>query len=303
VDSSSLSIAGLHTVNSKITEPHQINSSHFSLNAMTTIRSNFIQDVFACKEAGISSIGLCRNKLENFGVEKGIELIKDEQLEVSSLSWAGGFTGTHGMTFVEAVEDGLEAINLAHALGSKTLIVVGGALGTHIESHATKTVVNGLNWLAEFAAEKNVTLALLPMYESFQKKWTFINSVNQCIDIIDTCNHSNVKMAFNTYHMGCEKNILSIIGSIIDYIQIVQIADCKTVPTLENDRCLPGEGILPVSRMMKELIENGYQDYFEFDIWSKELWRSNYSELVSHCQSGFMDLITVKEQETSRVYS
>lgn len=290
------------SVDSELADSFQVDSSHFSLNVMSTIRWNLLQDVYSCKDTGINTVGLWRNKLDRFGVEKGIELVKEENLQVSSLSWAGGFTGSHGLSFIEAVDDGIEAINIAHALNCNTLIVVSGALGAHIESHARKTVSGGLKWMADFAAEKNVTLALLPMHESFRKKWTFLNHLDDCLDMINSCDHPNVRMAFNTYHMGCERNILNRIASIVKYIQIVQIADCRTVPSVENDRCMPGEGILPVSSMVNELIENGYQDYFEFDIWSKELWNSDYSELITDCQARFMDLITTKVEEVSGVY-
>lgn len=303
MDSSFLSRADIGPDESQFSESLQIYSSRFALNAMTTIRWDFLQDVLSYQEAGVNAIGLWRNKLDQFGVEKGIELLKEKEIEVSSLSWAGSFTGSHGLSFVDAVEDGLHAIDLANSLGSKTLIVVSGAQGNHIDSHVNNTVVEGLQWLAGYAAEKNVTLSILPMHRSFKEKWTFLNSIDSTLDVIDSCNHQNVKLAFSTYQMGCENKIQERISSIIDYIDIVQIADCKTEPSQENDRCLPGEGILPVAELVTELIQNGYENYFEFDIWSRELWKSDYSELITSCQSGFMDLLTSREPDTSRVFS
>lgn len=303
MDQSFLSRADIQPVDSGLSNSTPLDSSRFSLNVMTTLRWNFLQDIFSSQELGVQALGLWRNKLENFGIEKGIDLVKEEGLEISSLSWAGGFTGSHGLSFYDAIEDGFEAIDIAHALGTKTLIVMSGAKGNHIESHVFKTVTRGLHCLSDYAGEKGVTLALLPMHQAFEKKWTFLNTIDQTLDVLASCNHPNVKMVFNTYHLGSEPDVLDRIPALVELIDLVQIADCETVPERENDRCLPGEGILPVAEIVSELLENGYQNYFEVDVWSKELWRSDYMELVSGCQTSFENLLTPEKQEVSRLFS
>ncbi|HUQ68998.1 MAG TPA: hypothetical protein VM165_05720, partial [Planctomycetaceae bacterium] len=78
---------------------------------------------------GWRSLGLLRLSLWRFGEERTGELLREAGLGVSSLSWAGGFTGTAGFTFREAVADGRQALREAAAVGAETLVIAPGGRG------------------------------------------------------------------------------------------------------------------------------------------------------------------------------
>ena len=63
-----------------------------SMNEMTTFRWSFEEDVQRYREAGYPAIGVWRQKLADFGEERGIELLRDSGLAVSNLMWAGGLS-------------------------------------------------------------------------------------------------------------------------------------------------------------------------------------------------------------------
>ena len=75
------------------------------MSQMTTCRSSFLEDVVNYQRAGISRMAVWRPKLNDFGEELCAEVIRDTGIEVSSLGWAGGFTGVNGHSYVEAVHD------------------------------------------------------------------------------------------------------------------------------------------------------------------------------------------------------
>src|SRR5215471_15287934 len=135
-----------------------------SLNEMTTYRWSFDEDVKNYSAAGIPAIGVWRRKLSDFGEQRGIELLKDSGLAVSNLLWAGGFTGSEGHTHRESIEDGIEAVRLAAAMGAKCLIVYSGARAGHTHNHARRLLVSALKELSPLAAEQGVVLALEPMH-------------------------------------------------------------------------------------------------------------------------------------------
>ena len=87
-----------------------------SMNETTTYRWSFEEDVRQYAAAGYQAIGVWRQKLADFGEEKGIELLRESGLAVSSLLWAGGFTCSDGSTHRESVEDARESIRLAAAM-------------------------------------------------------------------------------------------------------------------------------------------------------------------------------------------
>src|SRR5271167_1707219 len=102
-----------------------------SINEMTTYHWSLLEDVIGYQAAGIRSIGVWRRKLCDFGEERGIELLRESGLNVSSFSSAGGFTGSDGQTFREAVDDALDAVRLAADIRAGCLVVVTGGRAGH----------------------------------------------------------------------------------------------------------------------------------------------------------------------------
>ena len=67
-----------------------------AISQLSTLRWAFEEDVHAYAGRGFDGIGIYRPKLEDFGIERAVDLLAESELEVTSLSWAGGFTGSDG---------------------------------------------------------------------------------------------------------------------------------------------------------------------------------------------------------------
>ncbi len=131
-----------------------------SMNEMTTYRWSFDEDVQHYAAAGYRAVGVWRQKLADYGEEKGIELLADANLGVSSLLWAGGFTGSDGRTHRDSVEDAREAVQLASLMNAGCLVVYTGGRGGHTHNHARRLIKNAIKELEPIAAELGVPLAL-----------------------------------------------------------------------------------------------------------------------------------------------
>ena len=59
--------------------------AQIAMNELTTFRWSFDEDVRQYVAANYDGIGIWRQKLADFGEEKGSELVRDSQIEVSSL--------------------------------------------------------------------------------------------------------------------------------------------------------------------------------------------------------------------------
>ena len=70
-----------------------------AVSELTTFRWSFEEDVAQYRAAGISAIGVWRQKLADIGEPKGTQLLTESGIAVSSLQWAGGFTGSDGHSY------------------------------------------------------------------------------------------------------------------------------------------------------------------------------------------------------------
>ena len=179
-----------------------------SMNEMTTYRWSFEEDVAHYVAAGIPAIGVWRQKLSDFGEEKGIELLRESGLFVSSLLWAGGFTGSDGRTYRESVEDAAEAVRLAAEMAAGCLVIYTGARAGHTHNHARRLVRDALRDLCAQAAESHVSLAIEPMHAGCAAEWTFLTDLDSTLELIEDVGHPNLRLAFDTYHFGYDGDVL-----------------------------------------------------------------------------------------------
>jgi sugar phosphate isomerase/epimerase len=268
-----------------------------SLSQLTTLRWKLGEELFQLKQTGYDAIGLWRPKLVEYGESRVAEMLQRAKLSVSSLSFAGGFTGGFGFTYKEALEDGHLAIEQARAVGCKNIVVVSGARHGHTVRHSRRMVVDALRDLSGNAAQDQIKLSLLPMHGYFSDRWTFLNSLDHALEILDEIRHPQVCLAFDAYHLFEEPRLLERISEIAKRTGIVQLSDRNRAPASVADRLIPGDGKAPLRGLVQAFQLAGYAGYFDIQVWSSNVWKSNYSHLIEQSHA------TVKAMSVREVAS
>lgn len=262
-------------------------SAVLALNEMTTYRWTLEQDIQQYKAAGIPALGVWRRKLSDCGEEKGIELLNASGLNVSSLLWAGGFTGSDGHSFRESMEDAREAIRLAAAMNAGCLVVYTGARAGHTHNHARRLMKGALSELAPLAAEAGVTLAIEPMHPECAAEWTFLTTLEETLALIAAVESPAIKLVYDVYHLCQDGLCLERLAQLVPHLALVQLGDTRIKPSGEQNRCRLGEGTLPLPQVVSTLTAAGYRGFFEVELMGEEIETSNYNELVTHTKTAF----------------
>ena len=269
-------------------------SPKFSVNQSTTLRWSFEEDVVRYRLSGVDAIGLWLPKLLEYGEECAHDWLSENGLSVSTLSYAGGFTGAFGHDLADVLIETRGLIEIAGSFGAESLVVASGPVNNHITKHATRLVVESLKELADVAAENGVTLSLMPMRKAFSKDWTFLNTLDEALAVLDRVNHPAVRLAFDVYHLWPEKDLIQRLPELVSRIGVVQVSDAApNADRMDYDRVLPGDGILPVEQILTGLIDAGYRGYVDYQIWSKSLWKSANQEWLRQCRENFVRLCPV----------
>ncbi len=261
--------------------------AQLSMNETTTFRWSFEEDVANYAAAGIPAIGVWRQKLSDCGEAKGIELLAESGLKVSHLLWAGGFTGSDGRSFRASLEDAGDAMKTAARLGAPCVIVYSGARAGHTFNHARRLIKDALLQLIPQAVELNVVLAVEPMHPSCASEFTFLTSVDDVLNLLSAVDSPQVKMVFDTYHLGHDKDIIPRIPELAPHIGLVQLGDARQPPSGEQNRCLLGEGGLPLKEIVAALASAGYQGYYDVELLGEEMERVDYRALLKHTTEAF----------------
>jgi sugar phosphate isomerase/epimerase len=255
-----------------------------SLNHLTTLAWELDDEALAYSREGFRAIGLWRPKLTHFGEERAADLLGELGLSVSSLSWAGGFTGENRWSFEDSLADARAAIKQAAIVGAECLAVVTGPQNGHIDSHAARLITLALTTLAPEAADAGVTLALQPMRPQFAGAWTFLHALDEALEIAGNAGE-HVKIAFDVFHLWNEPELLARIPEFVSRVAVVQLSDGRA--SARGERRLPGDGEIPVSAIVQAFDDAGYAGYYELAAWSRLLWRRDYVELLHECRTRF----------------
>lgn len=264
-----------------------------SVNELTTFRWTLEEDLAHFATAGVSGIGVWRQKLSDCGEYEGIDLINDSQLEVSSLLWAGGFTGSDGSTHRDGITDAIEALHIAASVGAHCLVVYTGGRGGHTRSHSRRLVMTALRELVEIAEDLEVTIALEPMHVGCGADWTFLHTLDETVNWLNEIDSPYLKMVFDTYHMGYEYAINERVADVVDKIALVHLGDAMCPPLGEQNRCGIGAGDLPLTEMIHSLQEAGYDGFYEIELLGEDVESRDYGQLIEESVQALHDIAGV----------
>lgn len=259
--------------------------AQLSINELTTYRWSFEEDVAHFKDAGFSAVGVWRQKLAEFGEEKGVELLAESGLKVSNLLWCGGFTGSDGRTFREGLEDAREAIDLAGQMQADCLIAYTGARGGHTHNHARRLIRDAFKELLPQARERGVTLAVEPMHPQAAGECTFLTCFDETMQLLEAIADPAFKLCFDTYHLGFGNDWERKIRCAAPHIAVVHVADGKTPSESEQARTRLGEGDVPLRAMISVLRDCGFDGYFDVELVGTGYEPAAYPDLVRHSRA------------------
>jgi sugar phosphate isomerase/epimerase len=270
-------------------------AARISMNELTTYRWSFEEDVQHYADEGLDAIAVWRQKLSDYGEEKGIELISECGLAVSSLLWAGGFTGSDGRSHSESIEDAHEAIRLAAQLRAPCVVVYSGPRAGHTHNHARRLLTSALKELLPHATDAGVSLALEPVHSQCAAQWTFLTDLSETVSLLENFDHAHLKLAFDTYHFGTDEAAMKRLAQWTPYLGIVHLGDARRLPDGDQDRCPLGAGIVPLQQIVTTLVAAGYAGYFDIKLMGQEIETVDYRDLLRQSRDAVAQLFRVAQ--------
>jgi sugar phosphate isomerase/epimerase len=242
-----------------------------SISERTTFRWDLAEEVVALQQHGFDTLSAWRPKLSDLEPGEARRVLDAAGIRVSSLQWAGGFTGSEGSTFQESLTDARAAICEAAEIGAAVLLIHTGCRSGHTLGHARRLLQEALASLAPYAEEFGVQLALKPTHPAASVGCGFLTQLEDALRFVRELGHPCLGLALDLWHFGHERDLLSLLPALIPSISVVSLADCRGAPSAAHDRLAPGDGTLPLNRILTRLADAGYQGDVEFEFVAEPL--------------------------------
>ena len=237
-----------------------------SVSQFTTYHWTFKEDLLRYQTLGYDSIGIWRRKIDDFGHRNAIDMLYDSSLTVSSLNWAGGFTGSDGRSYIDAIDDAVDAISLASKLNAETLIVHPGARNNHTNTHAFRLLESALAQLTPIAEDYGVKLSIELIPGFVESPWTFVHSFSQIDQLLNSFASEQLGLVLDLYHAGLNQPTLDRLEQFADRINLVQLSDRIDSAIVEENRLLPGQGSVDLAAWITKLDALDYTGPIELEV-------------------------------------
>ncbi len=257
--------------------------ARFSFNQATAKYWPLAEVVAGCADAGVRHVGLWREPVAEYGIERSAKLVRDAGLSVTSLC-RGGFFGAD-----DWYDDNRRAIDECAALGAPALVLVCGGLFGRPLAEARARVAAGLEALAPHALDAGVTLAVEPMHPMFCADRSVVATLAGALALCAPFPPAAVGIALDTYHVWWDELALPLIAEAGDRIACFQLADW--VVPLPADvlvgRGLPGTGTVDFGPLLTAVAEAGYTRPIEVEVFNADLWAKPGREVLTATIAAF----------------
>ena len=246
----------------------------------------------ACAERGYGGIVFWRREVGRRGEELG-HRVRAAGMQVVGLCRTPFLTGPLALpSKTEIMDDFRASIDMAAALGAPVLTIVTGGPepGTKGMAPSLAIVADRVAAMAEYAADRQVKLALEPLNPVYGGNRACLVTVRDAVDLCEQIAAPNVGIAVDVYHVWWDTSLADelrragearIFGyHVCDWLAV-------TGDTL-LDRGMMGDGVADL-RAIRGAVENaGYQGLCEVEIFSADnWWKRDPAEVLDICVERF----------------
>ena len=261
----------------------------FSLNQATTKHWPLPELAAGCADAGVTGVGLWREDIQSYGLEKSAALMRDHGLAVTTLCRSGFFQQDGWL------DENRRAIDEAAAVGAPVLVLVSGGLppGSRDVDAARAHVGESIGRLVPHALQAGVQLAIEPLHPMFCSDRCVVATLGQALDLAAPYPAEAVGVCVDTYHVWWDDTVWEQIGRAgrENRIATFQVADWVTpLPAgVLLGRGLPGAGCVELRRFREAVDAAGYTGPVEVEVFDDALWSRPGREVLDEALAGFRE--------------
>jgi sugar phosphate isomerase/epimerase len=252
-----------------------------SLNTATVKKQwTLAQIIDGCARHDIRGISPWRDQVSQMGLSRAKKSIREKNLVVTGLCRGGFFTAK------DWKDDNLRAIEEAHELQARSLVlVVGGLLpGSKDLVSSRERIKEAIATILPEARKAGVLLAIEPLHPMQAAERACINTLEQALDLCDFF-QDGIGVAVDVYHVWWDPKLASQLKRAGKRILGYHICDWLS-PTrdLLNDRGMMGDGVIDLPLIGSWVEGAGYTGFQEVEIFSEAWWQRDPDEVLEICK-------------------
>ena len=241
-----------------------------SVTTISTWNWSVAQDIAFFQKEGIAAIGVPMTKLGE-GMDADVEALRASGLPITAVS------GASSLSLIENEETTLAAlatgIDVAQRLRAPSFYFVTGPTPPQMPTdHAIAALIRCLPQANAHAREKGVRLAI--EHNSISSR--DIGFVHTVAGVVEIAHAADVDICLELQNCWYEPDLPTLFRESLDRFCVVQVSDFVVGEPLKFNRRVPGDGSMPLEWMIGELLDAGYQGFFEIELLGPSIEAEGY---------------------------
>jgi len=249
------------------------------VSAISTFTLSLPEDLAFWERHHIETVGVSVAKLERFGWDEGTNLVADavtRGLRVANLIGLGPFNLANPQSWPKQQDRLVHSVETAAAVGAECMVFTTGPSAPL----TWEAAADNLEEAIAPALAKAKVLGIPFAIEHTNSLRVDVGFVHTLKDAIDLARRLDVGVCMELNACWAERALQQTIRAGIDRIVLVQVSDFKVGTVASSQRLVPGDGDIPIERILDFVLDAGYEGVFDLELIGDAIVAEGYDAAV-----------------------
>jgi sugar phosphate isomerase/epimerase len=247
-----------------------------SVSAISTTAWDLDTDLAFYARAGIDQVGVSLHKLERHGLERGAREIAATGLRVTNLLARGPFTLSEPAGWDAQRRRTLAGLDAAVTMRAECMVLTTGPAGPLSWEDAAGALATVLAPVVAESRRRGLPVAL-EHTNSLRPDVGFLHTLR---DTMDVARQLGLGVCMEVNACWGERGLEQTIAGGVDLLRLVQVSDYVIGTLRTPDRAVPGDGDIPLARIIGLLVESDYDGVFDIELVGPRIDEEGYERAV-----------------------
>lgn len=258
-----------------------------SVSEVSSWNWSFDEDLSFYEKAGIDAVGVTMRKLTDRDPADVAAALEGAGLRVTNLTASGPFRLDAPETWGDQREAMGNIMDMALAIRPEVVVLTTGAAGVLPWERAADAFDEVMAGPVAEADREGLVLAV----EHTHALRTDVGFVHTLRDAMELGWRVGMGACLEVNACWAERNLVGTITAGIEVIRLVQVSDYAIGTTSTPDRLVPGDGDLPLARILGFLLDAGYDGVFDIEVIGPRIEEEGYASAIGRSLDHMTELI------------
>ena len=246
-----------------------------SVNSVSSYRQPLAADISLWHDLGVDHVGLILPKIDDVGWDDAREMVTSAGLRVSTIFGPTyrPLDADRSLGWWEADQQRtVDTIELAASIGAASVYICSGAAPTLEWGEAA----DAFSAIVAPAVKRSSELGVPLLLEPTNPLRADISFVFWQRDAMDLARQAGTKVMLDPQSCWYERGLERVVRHNIDLVGLTQISDYVIGTTQTGDRVVPGDGDIPLERLLTMVLDAGFEGSFDLEVMGPRVEEEGY---------------------------